>query len=100
MAKVKKKYVRDKKDIIKSLVNDDRRTAVLSIKLLETSKIKGHLIYLVNYIDNGSEKETHIIARDITDAMVKLDPLLESGIPSSTMNYMLGSEIFNTDKDE
>ena len=100
MAKVKKKYQREKKEIIKSLINDGRQTAVLSIKLLETSKIKGHLIYLVNYIDNGTEKETHIIARDITDAMNKLDPLVESGIPSATMNYMLGSEIFNTNKDE
>lgn len=100
MAKVKKKYLREKKEIIKSLINDGRQTAVLSIKLLETSKIKGHLIYLVNYIDNGTEKETHIIARDITDAMIKLDPLVESGIPSATMNYMLGSEVFNTDKDE
>lgn len=100
MAKVKKKYQREKKEIIKSLIDDGRQTAVLGIKLLETSKIKGHLIYLVNYIDNGTEKETHIIARDITDAMHKLDPLLESGIPSATMNYMLGSEIFNTNKDE
>jgi len=100
MAKVKKKYQREKKEIIQSLIKDGRQTTVLSIKLLETSKIKGHLIYLVNYIDNGTEKETHIIARDITDAMNKLEPLVESGIPSSTMNYMLGSEIFNTNKDE
>lgn len=100
MAKVKKKYQREKKEIIKSLINGGRQTTVLSIKLLETSKIKGHLIYLVNYIDNGTEKETHIIARDITDAMTKLDPLVESGIPSTTMNYMLGSEVFNTNTDE
>ena len=100
MGKVKKKYQREKREIINSLIKDGRQTAVLSINLLETSKIKGHLIYLVNYIDNGTEKETHIIARDITDAMSKLDPLVNSGIPSSTMNYMLGSEIFNKDKDE
>jgi|ETNmetMinimDraft_24_1059892.scaffolds.fasta_scaffold15043_4 hypothetical protein len=100
MAKVKKKYLREKKDIIKSLVADGRRTAVLNISLLETSKIKGHLIYMVNYIDNGTEKQTHIIAKDITDAMRKLEPFLESGIPSTTTNYLLGSQTFNKNNDE
>jgi hypothetical protein len=38
MAKVKKKYLRDKKDIIKSLVNDDR---YLVLSYWKPQRLKG-----------------------------------------------------------
>jgi hypothetical protein len=53
------------------------------------------------YLDNGVEKTTTIIAEDITEAMAKLEPLLNSGIPGSTVSYVLGSNIaLNVNKEE
>ena len=92
MANLKKKYNRTKSELVKSLNKSDRRTVVLSIKVVETSKIKEHLIYECLYLDNGKEKNVTIIAQDITNAMLKLEPYLDAGIPDTTTNLILGSE--------
>tara|TARA_Y100000389_G_C17392850_1_gene480874 strand:- start:46 stop:375 length:330 start_codon:yes stop_codon:yes gene_type:complete len=81
-------------DLIKSLVDGDRVTTVLSIAVLETSKVGGYLIYECNYLDSAQEKTIRIIAKDITDAMKKLEPMVDSGIPPKTAEYVVGNELF------
>jgi hypothetical protein len=99
MAKLlKKKYRREKDELVKALFKDGRRTVVLCIEVLETSKLKGYLIYECTYLDNGKEKVINIIAQDITDAMSKLDGMVDSGIPQQTANLILGSESFAQNK--
>lgn len=92
MAKLKKKYSRSKSELLKSLKKIQRQSVVLSIELIETSKIKDHLIYTCVYLDNDKEKQINIIARDITEAMQKLEPYVGAGIPDTTTNLILGSE--------
>lgn len=95
MAKLlKKKYRREKDELINALLKDGRRTVVLGIEVLETSKLKGYLIYECTYLDGGKEKVINIIAHDITDAMTKLDGMVDSGIPQQTANLILGSESY------
>lgn len=96
MAKLKKKYNRSKKDLLKSLKGLGRQSIVLSIEVIETSKIKDHLIYECVYLDNAVEKQVNIIARDITEAMQKLEPYVGAGIPDTTTNLILGSERYAT----
>ena len=91
---LKKKYRRKKDKLIKSLLDDGRKTAVLNIEVLDTSKLKGYLIYECSYLDNGKDKVINIIAMDITDAMSKLESMLGSGIPAQTANVILGNEKF------
>ena len=92
MTKLKQKYNRSKSDLLKSLKSIDRPTVVLSIEVIETSKIKDHLIYECVYLDNNVEKHINIIASDITEAMQKLEPYVGAGIPDTTTNLILGSE--------
>jgi len=95
MAKLlKKKYRREKDELINALLKEDRRTVVLGIEVLETSKLKGYLIYECTYLDAGKEKVINIIAQDITDAMSKLENILGSGIPAQTASLILGNEKF------
>ena len=91
---IKKKYIRKKNDLINSLNNSERQAIVLSIEVIETSKIKDHLIYECEYLDNGTQKQINIIARDITEALVKLEPYVGKGIPDSTTGLILGSHTF------
>ena len=91
---LKKKYLRKKNDLINSLNNIERQTIVLSIEVIETSKIKDHLIYECDYLDNGTQKQINIIARDITEAMGKLEPYVGIGIPSPTLNHILGNDMY------
>jgi len=92
MGKLKKKYSRSKSELLKSLKNIKRQSVVLSIEVIETSKIKDHLIYECVYLDNNVEKQINIIATDITEAMQKLEPYVGAGIPDTTTNLILGSE--------
>lgn len=92
MAKLKKKYSRSKSELLKSLKKIQRQSVVLSIEVIETSKIKDHLIYECVYLDNNVEKQINIIATDITEAMQKLEPYVGVGIPDTTTNLILGSE--------
>jgi hypothetical protein len=64
----------------------------LEINVLTTSKIKEHLIYECIYLHNSKLKTTQIIARDITDAMSRLEPFIKSGASSSVINYVLNNE--------
>lgn len=94
MAKVKEIYSRSKKDLLKSLKNVKRQSLVLSIEVIETSKIKDHFIYECVYLDNSIEKRINIIASDITEAMQKLEPYVGIGIPAPTVNHILGNDMY------
>ncbi len=92
MGKIKQKYKREQSELIETLISDGREIGVLEIRVLETSKIKWHLIYHCIYLHGGKVKDTQIIAKDITDAMNRLDPYLTSGTTSTVVNYILGNE--------
>tara|TARA_R110000796_G_scaffold55483_1_gene129116 strand:+ start:405 stop:692 length:288 start_codon:yes stop_codon:yes gene_type:complete len=92
---LKKKYKREVSELVSALVKDGRTTAVLEIKVIETSKMKGYLIYECSYIDNGKIKVVNIIAVDISDALIKLEPFLNAGIPEQTADYILGGRQWN-----
>ena len=92
MDKLKSKYKREQFELIKTLVENDRSTVVLELKVLETSKIREHLIYQCIYLHAGKLCETHIIAKDIIDAMHRLEPYISSGTPEAAINYLLGKE--------
>jgi len=92
---IKKKYKKEKKELINSLQNMGRGIAVLEIKLVGTSKVKDNLIYECAYLDKGNIKNVPIIAQDVTQALAKLEQFTHSGIPESVLQYMLGSERFS-----
>ena len=92
---IKKKYKKEKKDLIKSLHNMGTDIAVLEIKLVSTSKVKDNLIYECTYLDKDDVKNIPIIAQDVTQALAKLEQFTNSGIPESVLQYMLGNERFS-----
>ena len=92
MGSLKSKYKREKSELIETLLDNGRTTAVLEINVLTTSKIKEHLIYECVYLHNSKIKTTQIIAKDITDAMSRLDPFIKSGASTSVINYVLNNE--------
>jgi len=95
MAKLKSKYQRDESELIDSLIRKGKRTFITQIQLIETSKVKDHLIYDCIYVDNGTKKQINIIAVDISDAISKVEQIVDTNIPEITANVMLGSEIYN-----
>ncbi len=95
MARLKSKYQREEFELINSLIRKGKRTFITQIQLIETSKIKDHLIYDCIYIDNGVKKQVNIIARDISDAVSKVENIVDTNIPEMTANVMLGSETLN-----
>jgi len=78
MGSLKSKYKRGQSELVDTLLENGRTTAVLEVKVLETSKIKEHLIYECVYLHNSKLKTTQIIAKDITDAMSRLEPFINS----------------------
>ena len=76
MGSLKSKYKRGQSELVDTLLENGRTTAVLEVKVLETSKIKEHLIYECVYLHNSKLKTTQIIAKDITDAMSRLEPFI------------------------
>lgn len=92
MGSLKSKYKRGQSELVDTLLENGRTTVVLEINVLTTSKIKEHLIYECIYLHNSKLKTTQIIARDITDAMSRLEPFIKSGASSSVINYVLNNE--------
>jgi hypothetical protein len=92
MGSLKSKYKRGQSELIDTLLDNGRTTAVLEVNVLTTSKIKEHLIYECIYLHNSKLKTTQIIARDITDAMERLEPFINSGTSSAVVNYILKNE--------
>ena len=89
---VRSKYIQDEPDLIQDLIQKGKTTAVLSINLKGVSKIVDHYIYEVHLIDNSVEKTIPIFAIDVTQALAKLEPYLNIGIPTVTLKWMLGNE--------
>ena len=89
MAKLKSKYQRDEKEIIKSMKKSGVQTFITQITMIETSKIKGYQIYDCTYVDQGKTRNVQMIAQDITDAVNKIESIVGAGIPQQTANIML-----------
>jgi hypothetical protein len=100
MSIIKKKYKKTPGDLIQTLIKSSRKTTILSIDMVNTSKVQGCLIYDCVYLDNGIVKNISIIAEDITAAMIKLEPYIEKSIPAMTVSYLIGSEKFEKLKNE
>ncbi len=92
MGSLKSKYKRNQSELIEKLLESGRTTAVLEVKVLGTSKIKEHLIYECVYLHGSKLKSTQIIAKDITDAMARLEPFINAGVSSSVVNYILNNK--------
>ena len=93
---IKKKYKKEDQELAVALLQIQRNTAILEIKLLGTSKVKDNLLYECKYIDNGTIKVVPIIAYDVTQAIAKLDQFVNSGIPENVLKIMLGNERYNS----
>lgn len=92
---IRKKYKKEDSELVKELISKDIKTKVVSIKLVDVSKVKNNFIYECDLLDNGVRKSIPIIAIDITQALAKLEPYVNLGIPEMTLKYMLGSERLN-----
>ena len=93
---LKKKYKKEDQELVVSLLQIQRPTAILEIKLLGTSKVKDNLLYECRYVDNGTIKTVPIIAYDVTQAVAKLNQFVNSGIPENVLKIMLGNERYNS----
>lgn len=92
---IRKKYKKEDQELAVALLEADKTTAILEIKLLGLSKIKDNLLYECKYIDAGLIKTVPIIAYDVTQAVAKLDPYINSSIPENVLKIMLGNERYN-----
>ena len=92
---IRKKYQKDNDDLVKELLLKKITTMVLSITLIDISKVKGNFIYDCDLLDNGKRKSIPIIAIDSAQALAKLEPYVNLGIPEQTLKYMLGTERLN-----
>jgi|TARA_R110000772_G_scaffold181105_1_gene292428 hypothetical protein len=92
---IKNKYKKDNKELLDSLSNMGRNTAILEIKLVSTSKVKDNLIYECTYVEGKTIKIVPIIAYDVSQALAKLEQYTHSGIPEPVLKYMLGNERFS-----
>ena len=99
MAKLKSKYQRDEKEIIKSMKKSGVQTFITQICMIETSKIKGHQIYDCTYVDQGKIRNVQMIAQDITDAVNKIESIVGAGIPQQTANMVLKNPTIDQDND-
>ena len=89
---IRKKYKQEDQELASTLLETNRKTVILEIKLVGLSKIKDNLLYECKYIDNGTIKNVAIIAQDVTQALAKLDPYVESAIPENVLKIMFGNE--------
>jgi len=92
---IRKKYKKEEQELASSLLEISRNTVVLEIRLVGLSKIKDNLLYECKYIDSGTIKTVPIIAHDVTQALAKLDPYVNSAIPENVLKIMLGNERYN-----
>lgn len=92
---IRKKYKQEDQELAASLQEININTAILEIKLLGLSKIKDNLLYECRYVDRGTIKTVPIIAQDVTQAIAKLDPYVESSIPENVLKIMLGTERYS-----
>ena len=89
---LKNKYKKDNADLIDGLLKKNHSTIVLSINLIGTSKVNDNFIYECTYLDQRSVKNISIIAQDVTQALARLEPYVNLGIPEQALRVMLGNE--------
>ena len=89
---LRNKYKKHNIELIDELLKKNHSTIVLSINLIGTSKVKDNFIYECVYLDQSSVKNISIIAQDVTQALARLEPYVNLGIPEQTLRVMLGSE--------
>jgi hypothetical protein len=92
---IKNKYKKEDRELLESIKDLNRAAVILEIKLVGTSKVKDNLIYECTYLVGKTEMTISIIAHDVTQALAKLEPFTNSGIPESVLKYMLGSERYS-----
>tara|TARA_R110002072_G_scaffold260158_1_gene418641 strand:- start:157 stop:444 length:288 start_codon:yes stop_codon:yes gene_type:complete len=92
---IRKKYKQEDQELAASLQELNINTAILEIKLLGLSKIKNNLLYECRYVDRGTIKTVPIITQDVTQAIAKLDPYVDSAIPENVLKIMLGTERYS-----
>lgn len=102
--KIRRKYKKDFEELVNDLIDKNIKTSILSIEVKNVSKVKDNMIYRCIFLDNGTIKDIPIIAIDVTQALAKLKPYVDIGIPEETLKYMLGNERMNVnlniEKDE
>lgn len=74
-------------------IGDELR--VLSITLVAQSKLEDQWLYECLYTREGKQTTCSIIARDVTEALFKLDKIAGLGASDSLMNHMLTSPNFS-----
>ena len=89
---LRKKYKKKKRELIEEIGNETR---VLSIKLIARSKLEDNWLYDCQFVKDGQHWETNIMARDVTEALFKLDKIHNMGMSKSLMEHVLTSPNFS-----
>jgi hypothetical protein len=89
---LRKKYKKKKRELIGEIGNETR---VLSIKLIAQSKLEGNWLYDCEFVKGGHHWQTNIMARDVTEALFKLDKIHNMGMSKSLMEHTLTSPNFS-----
>lgn len=67
-------------------------TCCLKIELTATSKIEGHFIYEVCYLDEGELKSVPIVASSIVGVLECIEPYINKGLSENQVSFMVGTE--------
>ena len=89
---LRKKYTKCKEEVVDSVINTGIDTCCLKIELMATSKIKGHFIYEVCYLDDGELKTVPIVATSILGVVDSIKPYINKGLSEQQVHFMAGSE--------
>ena len=89
---LRKKYTKCKEEVVESVINTGVETCCLKIELMATSKIKGHFIYEVCYLDDGELKMVPIVATSILGVLDVIKPYVNKGLSEQQVHFLAGSE--------
>lgn len=89
---IRKKYQKEEKELLNELSKLDGGTYVIEIKAVGISKVKDNIIYECKFVEHGDIKNVTIIAQNVTQALAKLEPYVNSGVPEAVLKQMLGNE--------
>lgn len=67
-------------------------TIVLSVELVDTSKVECHYIYEIKYLYKGLYQKQYIIEKNMIRALAKLYHFINYDIPPTVVNLILNSE--------
>lgn len=89
---LRKKYKKKKRELIDEIGDETR---VLNIKLIARSKLEGNWLYDCQFVKGGQHWQTNIMAKDVTEALFKLDKIHNMGMSKSLMEHALTSPNFS-----